>query len=140
VDSLGRRHRRDAGGRFCRKDGTVDDNQLLPNIDGRSLAYKRFKQIVARILVDHADGQVSEAMKILIMQYAAAAILAEQLNIAIARGERVSVQEHALLSSSLKRLSASIGVGREAKVVSQPKNAQEYRAHLDALAAKAEQR
>jgi len=66
MDKLGRRHRRDAGGRFCRKDGTtVDiDEQLLPSIDRRHLAYKRFRQIVTRIIVDQGDArQVSEARK-----------------------------------------------------------------------------
>ena len=56
-------------------------------------------------------------MKNLIKQYAATVVLAEQINIRTANGEPVSIQEHALLSSTMKRLAASIGLGRQQKQV-----------------------
>jgi antitoxin (DNA-binding transcriptional repressor) of toxin-antitoxin stability system len=53
----------------------------------------------------------------LIRRFAAAAVLAEQLEARIARGEEITLTDHALLCSSLVRLAQRIGIGRRARDV-----------------------
>ena len=50
--------------------------------------------------------------KQLIRRFAAAAVLAEQLEAKLARGEEIDVNTHALLCSTLTRLASRIGLGR----------------------------
>ena len=58
---------------------------------------------------------LSEARLQLIRRFAAAACLAERLESRLVRGEDISLQEHALLCSSLVRLGQRIGIERVAK-------------------------
>jgi hypothetical protein len=51
----------------------------------------------------------------LIRRFAAAALLAEQLETRIANGEEIDVQTHSTLSSTLVRLSNKIGISRVAR-------------------------
>jgi hypothetical protein len=53
--------------------------------------------------------------KQLIRRFAAAAVLAEQLEGRLANGEQIDIQEHATLSSTLVRLAQRIGIDRVAK-------------------------
>ncbi len=86
---------------------------LLPDIDGRSLVARRYRDIVSAILADQAGAdQCSEARKQLIRRFAAAAVLAERLESRLANGEEISITEHATLASTLVRLSAKIGIDR----------------------------
>jgi hypothetical protein len=48
----------------------------------------------------------------LIKRFAAASILAEQLEVRVAQGEQISISEHALLCSSLVRLAQRIGIDK----------------------------
>ncbi len=115
VDALGRRHRRDSGGRFCKQDGT-NDKQLLPGVDRRSVAFKHYRSIVDAIVADlGGPSLVGEVKMGLVEQYAATRVLADQIKLRTFASEQVSVTEHSLLSSTLKRLAASIGVEREAR-------------------------
>jgi len=114
VDALGRRHRHDSRGRFCKQDGGVD-KRLLPEVDGRSLVFKRYKEIASAILADQAGVADSEVRRQLIRRFSAAACLAEQLEIKMANGEQISIAEHATLSSTLVRLAQPIGINRATK-------------------------
>ena len=58
---------------------------------------------------------MSEARRQLVRRFAAAAVLAEQLESKLANGQAIDLQEHALLCSSLVRLSARIGINRMPK-------------------------
>ena len=51
----------------------------------------------------------------LIRRFASGAVLAEELEARLARGEPVDIAEHALLSSTLVRLAQRIGIDRRAK-------------------------
>ena len=53
----------------------------------------------------------------LIRRFASGAVLAEELEARLARGEPVNIAEHALLSSTLVRLAHRIGLERRAKNV-----------------------
>jgi hypothetical protein len=88
----------------------------LHAVDGRTRLAKRFKEIVAAIEKDQGGSdRLSEARTQLIRRFAATAVLAEQIEVRLASGEEINAQEHALLSSSLVRLVAKIGINRTAK-------------------------
>ena len=57
----------------------------------------------------------SEARQQLIRRFAAAAVLAEQLESKLANGATIDISEHALLCSTLTRLAMRIGIDRVAK-------------------------
>jgi hypothetical protein len=89
---------------------------LLPDIDGRSAIARRFKDITSGILADQGGAdQCSESRLQLVRRFAAAAVLAEQLESRLANGEQIDIQEHALLCSTLARLASRIGIDRRAK-------------------------
>ena len=53
-------------------------------------------------------------------RFAAAAVLAEQMESRLANGEQIDIQEHALLCSTLTRLAQRIGIERRARDVTPP--------------------
>jgi hypothetical protein len=122
TDSLGRRHRYDSRGRFAKQDGSraskvssalTYGKHLLPHVDGRSLPYQRYRAIVTAIAVDQGGVEELSATRAqLIRRFAAASVLAEQLEVRIARGEQIDIQVHATLSSTLVRLASRIGIDR----------------------------
>jgi hypothetical protein len=84
---------------------------ILPNIDGRSVIARRYQDIVEAILVDQGGSdQCSEARLQLVRRFAAAAVLAEQMEAALAQGQQVNITEHALLCSTLVRVGQRIGI------------------------------
>ena len=86
---------------------------LLPDVDGRSVIARRYRDISAAILVDQGGVErCSESRKQLIRRFAAAAVLAEQMEAKLARGEKIDIAEHATLSSTLVRLAQRIGIDR----------------------------
>jgi len=89
---------------------------LLPNVDGRSLVARRYRDISGAIIIDQGGlDRCSESRLQLIRRFAAAAVLAEQLESRLANGEQVDINEHATLSSTLVRLAAKIGIDRVPK-------------------------
>jgi hypothetical protein len=94
---------------------------LLPDIDGRSAIARRFKDIAHGILADQGGAdQCSECRLQLVRRFAAAAVLAEQMESRLANGEQIDIQEHALLCSTLTRLAQRIGIERRARDVTPP--------------------
>jgi hypothetical protein len=86
---------------------------LLPNVDGRSLIARRYRDIMSAIASDQGGAdRLSEARLQLIRRFAAAACLAEQLEARLARGEQIDIQEHSLLVSTMVRVAQRIGVDR----------------------------
>ena len=89
---------------------------VLPDIDGRSVIARRYRDICSAIFVDQGgEDQCTESRKQLIRRFAAAAVIAEQMEARLARGEPIDIQQHALLCSSLVRLAQRIGINRRAK-------------------------
>jgi hypothetical protein len=89
---------------------------LLPDTDGRSAQARRFRDIVAQIAMDQGGfSQLSESRVQLVKRFAAACVLAEQMESRLANGEQIDVQEHALLCSTLVRVAQRIGINRIAK-------------------------
>jgi hypothetical protein len=92
------------------------DDLLNDVVDKRSTICRRYRDLISAILADQSGAdQCSEARKQLIRRFAAASVLAEQLEARLANGEQINIQEHATLSSTLVRLAARIGIDRRMK-------------------------
>jgi hypothetical protein len=82
----------------------------------RSAMARRFKDIISAILVDQGGvDRCSESRKQLIRRFAAAAVIAEQMEAKLAKGEQINISEHAQLASTLVRIAQRIGINRRAK-------------------------
>jgi hypothetical protein len=91
---------------------------LLPGVDGNSALYRRFKDICKQIIADQAGlSECSEARLQLIRRFAASAVLAEELEGALVRGESIDIIKHSLLCSTLTRLAQRIGIDRRSRLV-----------------------
>jgi hypothetical protein len=73
---------------------------------------RRYRDIAALVSDQGGSSQLSEARLQLIRRFAAAAVLAEQLESKLANGEEIDIAQHALLCSTLTRLSQRIGINR----------------------------
>jgi len=91
---------------------------VLPSIDGRSLIAGRYRDIVTAIVGDQGGADhCSESRTQLIRRFAAAAVLAEQMESKMANGEEINIQDHALLCSTLVRVAQRIGIDRRARAI-----------------------
>jgi hypothetical protein len=94
----------------------TNGKQLLPGLDMRSAMARRFKDITSAILVDQGgEDRCSESRKQLIRRFAAAAVIAEQMEAKLANGGPINITEHAQLASTLVRIAQRIGINRRAK-------------------------
>ena len=118
--------------KFCSTDsGALVSNgrDVLPNVDGRSLLARRYRDIASAILVDQGGAdQCSESRQQLIRRFAACSVLAEGVEAALARGEQIDIAEHSTLCSTLTRLASRLGLERRAKNITP--SVQEYVACL----------
>jgi len=91
-------------------------HDILPNVDGRSLIARRYRDITSAIFVDQGGiDRCSESRKQLIRRFAAAAVIAEQMESRLANGGEINISEHAQLSSTLVRIAQRIGLNRRFK-------------------------
>jgi hypothetical protein len=91
---------------------------ILPDVDGRSLVARRFRDIASAITGDQGGAaHLSEARLQLIRRFSAASVLAEQMESDLANGKPVNIQDHALLCSTLVRVARQIGVNRIPRTV-----------------------
>lgn len=89
---------------------------VLPNVDGRGLVARRYRDIAAAIAADQGGvDHISETQLQLIRRFAAAAVLAEAAEARLANGEQINIGEHALLSSTLVRIAQRIGIVRRSR-------------------------
>jgi len=96
----------------------TNGHDVLPNVDGRSEIARRYFDISSAIISDQGGlDRLAEARLQLIRRFSASAVMAEQLEAALARGETIDIGQHALLVSSLCRLSNRIGINRRAREV-----------------------
>jgi len=90
----------------------------LPNVEGSLVVAGRFRDIITAIMADQGGAeQCSESRRQLIRRFAAAAVLAEQMEAQLARGETIDIQEHASLCSTMVSVARHIGVDRMARTV-----------------------
>ena len=89
---------------------------VLANVDDRLVSARRYRDIIRALMADQGGAdQCSESRKQLVRRFAAAAVLAEQLEARLARGEEIDVTAHAQLASILVRIAQCIGIDRPAK-------------------------
>jgi hypothetical protein len=90
--------------------------EVLPNIDGRSVAARRIYDIASAIATDLGGAdRLSETRLSLVRRFASLAVLAEEQESRLANGEQVDVAALAHISSTLVRLASRIGLKRVAK-------------------------
>jgi hypothetical protein len=91
----------------------TNGSELLPGVDGRSPTARRYRDLVNIISADHGGADfLSESRMQLIRRFAAASVLAEQLEARIVAGQQIDLEEHAKLSSTLVRLTNHLGLER----------------------------
>jgi hypothetical protein len=91
---------------------------LLAGVDGRSAAARRYHDLIVAVVNDQGGAdRCAEVRLQLIRRFSATSVLAEQLEAAMARGETIDVQQHALLCSSAVRLAQRLGLGRRLKEI-----------------------
>jgi hypothetical protein len=91
----------------------TNGGEWLPGVDQRSAVARRYRDLCALIVGDQGGlDRISEARLQLIRRFAAAAVLAEQLEARLVSGEQIDLNEHALLCSSLVRLAQRIGINK----------------------------
>ena len=93
---------------------------LLPLVDGRSLLALRYRDIVARLVVDQggddrAGDDLPEARLQLIRRFAGCCVLAEQIEAKLVVEEPIKPEEYSQLISSLVRVASRIGLDRVPK-------------------------
>jgi hypothetical protein len=91
---------------------------VLPGVDNRTMIARRFFD-VCQVMISDAAGldRCSEARLQLIRRFAAAAVMAEEMEARLAKGEQIDVAEHAQLCSTLVRIAQRIGINRRLKNV-----------------------
>ena len=96
----------------------TNTRDALPNVDGRTLVARRFRDVTTAIASDQGGlDQLSEARLQLVRRFAACAVLAEEMESRLARGEAIDVSQHSGLCSVLTRLASRIGLDRVARDV-----------------------
>jgi hypothetical protein len=104
--------------RIKQRSRITNGTALLPDVDGRGVVARRLKDITSAILADQGGAeQCSEGRLQLVRRFAAAAVIAEQMESRLANGEQIDIEEYALLCSTLTRLAQRIGIDRRAKDV-----------------------
>jgi hypothetical protein len=88
----------------------------LPAVNMNTMIGLRYKAIASAIIMDMGGvDRCSEVVLQLIRRFSGASALAEQLEVKAVAGEAVSIEQHALLSSTLARMARLIGTQRVPK-------------------------
>ena len=96
----------------------TNGTDVLPGIDQRSTIARRYRDICSAIASDQGGAErLSEARHQLIRRFAAAAVLAEQIEARMAVGENIDIGQHAMLSSTMTRIARRIGIDRRAHAI-----------------------
>jgi hypothetical protein len=98
------------------KSRITNGRKLLPLVDGRSVLARRFRDIAGGIIADHGDD-IPEAQRQLIRRFAAASVIAEQMEAKLASGGQIDINQHALLCSTLVLVGKRLGLQRRVRDV-----------------------
>jgi hypothetical protein len=113
VKPTANRVRVNAAGKAQARSRLSNGREVLPNVDGRSIVARRYRDIVCAVASDQGGAeQLSEARLQLIRRFSAAAVLAELMEARLARGEQINLQEYSLLVSTMVRVAQRIGIDR----------------------------
>jgi hypothetical protein len=99
----------------------TNGKDLLPNIDGRSVIARRYRDICSAIAADQGGlDQLSEARLQLIRRFAACCVLSEDMESRLVRGGQIDITEYVQLTSTMVRVAQRIGLDRVPRDVSSP--------------------
>jgi hypothetical protein len=99
----------------------TNGKDLLPNVDGRSLIARRYRDICTTIASDQGGlDQLSEARIQLIRRYAACCVLAEEMESRLVRGEQIDITVYVQLTTTMVRIALRIGLDRVPRDISSP--------------------
>jgi hypothetical protein len=87
---------------------------LLPGVDGRSVAMRRYKEVFAALISD-MGGDPSAAKEIIARRSATLAVWCEQAESDMANGLKIDIGEFTTATNALRRLLADIGLERKAR-------------------------
>jgi hypothetical protein len=91
---------------------------ILPNVDGRSLVARRYRDILSALIGDAGGAEQLSAVGLhLRRRFSATCALADDMEARLVNGEQIDVTQHALLVSSSVRLARQIGVARIPRTV-----------------------
>jgi len=94
----------------------TNHRDLLPALDGRSSAARRFRDLVGAYIADMGGLDLCSEVKLTILRRLAAVVVrAEMLEAGLMTGEPVSVSELCSLASTAVRLSSRLGLERVPK-------------------------
>jgi hypothetical protein len=98
-------------GRSAITNGTVE-------LDARSKIARRFRDICSAIYSDQGGEEHASEMRLqLIRRFSAACCMVEAMEARMAAGEKIRIDEHALLSNTLVKIAARIGIDRRSRNV-----------------------
>jgi hypothetical protein len=96
-----------------RSDAVSNGGDVLPDVGVPSIIARRYRDIVAALVEDQSGAdRLSQTRLQLVHRFAAASLLAEQIEAGLARGEEINITEHALVCGTLVRVARIIGVDR----------------------------
>ena len=102
-----------AAGKAQARSRLSNGRDVLPNVDGRSLIARRYRDIMSAVASDQGgSSQLSEARLQLVRRFSATAVLAEQMEARLARGEQIDIHEYSLVVSTMVRVAQRIGIDR----------------------------
>lgn len=105
---------------------------ILPNIDGRSVVARRYRDILAAIIVDQGGlDRMAEARVQVARRFAACCVLAEELEARLANRQQIDIAQHATLTSTMVRVAQRIGINRTAKNITPDLNTYIRTKHSD---------
>ena len=91
---------------------------FVEQVDGRGPIARRYRDILGAVVADQGgQDQCSEVILQLARRFAALSVQAEAMEATLARGEVISLTDHASIASTLTRLSTRLGIGRKAKEI-----------------------
>jgi hypothetical protein len=100
------------------KSRITNGRKFLPQVDGRSVLARRFRDIASALITDQGGPELlSEARNQIIRRMAAAATVSEQLEADTARGNPLDLNAHALLTNAICKCADRIGIDRRSKTV-----------------------
>ena len=107
----------------------TNHKDLLPNLDGRSSAARRFRDLVNSYLADQGGiEQCSEIRIGLIRRLASIVVQSELLEARMVNGEAINITELCQLASTMVRIASRLGLERVARNVNPP-SVQQYLEH-----------
>jgi hypothetical protein len=87
--------------------------QVLPDIDGRRKAARRFRDIASAVAQDQGGAdRLSEVRKQLIRRFSAAAVICEMREAAMARGEAFDAVRWVSLTNTMVKIAVQLGMDR----------------------------